>query len=70
MKTLKLFSIAELSELISRSKSSIYADIKKGVFPPPVKIGPRISRWREEDVNKWAAALPLSDLGQTSESIE
>lgn len=70
MKSLKLFSIAELSDLFSRSKSSIYADIKKGKFPPPVKIGPRVSRWREDDVDKWIADLPLSDLGNTSESIE
>ena len=70
MNSLKLLSIGEVSELISRSKSSIYADIKKGVFPPPVKIGTRISRWREDAVNEWITALPLSDLGSTSESIE
>jgi prophage regulatory protein len=32
------------------SKSKLYADIKAGVFPAPVKIGPRISAWPESDV--------------------
>jgi len=70
MNSLKLLSINDVSELISRSKSSIYADIKKGVFPPPVKIGTKISRWREDAINEWIKALPLSNLGSSSESTE
>jgi len=32
------------------SKSTLYADIRAGKFPKPVKIGPRISAWPESDV--------------------
>ena len=34
-----LLSIDEISELIGRSKSSIYEDEKKGVFPKRLKLG-------------------------------
>jgi len=33
------------------SKSKIYADIKKGLFPPPVANGPRAKAWAEHEVD-------------------
>ena len=36
-----------------RSCSSIYADIKKGEFPPPISIGERAVGWLESDINRW-----------------
>jgi prophage regulatory protein len=32
------------------SKSKLYADIRAGRFPKPVKLGPRVSAWLETDV--------------------
>lgn len=32
------------------SRSTFWAGIKAGIYPPPVKIGPRISAWRVEDI--------------------
>ena len=32
------------------SKSTWWAGVKSGWFPPPVKLGPRITVWRVEDV--------------------
>ena len=36
--------------LIPISRSSWLAGVKAGRFPAPVKLGPRITAWREEDI--------------------
>ena len=36
--------------LIPISKSSLYAGIKKGTYPAPVKLSERTSAWRVEDI--------------------
>ena len=35
--------------------STIYAEIKEGRFPAPVKLG-RSSRWLESEIDAWIAA--------------
>ena len=32
------------------SKSKIWANVKSGRFPKPVKFGPRITAWRKRDI--------------------
>ena len=39
-----------------RSRSSIYADIKAGRFPAPIKIGPRSIAWLDDDIDRWVAS--------------
>lgn len=34
------------------SKSTLWAKVKKGTFPAPIKLGPRITVWRVEDIRK------------------
>ena len=36
--------------IIPVSKSTWYEGIKKGKYPPPVKLGERVSAWRVEDI--------------------
>jgi len=36
--------------IIPISKSSLYAGIKKGIYPAPVKLSERTSAWRVEDI--------------------
>ncbi len=46
------------------SKSTWWAGVKTGRFPKPVKLGPRITAWRVEDI--WtliAQAVDGSDAG-------
>ena len=45
-----LLTLAEVKEITKRSSSSIYLDMKLGLFPRPIKIGRRAVRWRREDV--------------------
>lgn len=39
-----------LPAIIPVSKSTWWAGIKAGRFPAPVKLGPRITAWRVEDI--------------------
>ena len=39
-----------ISPLIPVSKSTWWVGVKDGRFPKPVKLGPRITAWRMEDI--------------------
>ncbi|MBA5777028.1 AlpA family phage regulatory protein [Stappia sp. F7233] len=47
---LRLSSILAPNGPIPVSKSTWWAGIKDGRFPKPVKLGPRITVWRVEDI--------------------
>jgi predicted DNA-binding transcriptional regulator AlpA len=47
---LRLASILAPRGPIPVSKSTWWAGVKTGRFPRPVKLGPRITAWRVEDI--------------------
>ena len=47
-----LLAVSEVSELIGRSNSTIYADVKKGAFPEGIKLGSS-TRWKRTEVLAW-----------------
>ena len=51
----RLVRLTEVIDTTGRSRSSIYSDIKEGVFPKPVKIGKRAVAWSSEDITNWIA---------------
>lgn len=48
----RLITINEVEFITGFKSSYIYAKIKEGEFPQPVKIG-NASRWRESEVQQW-----------------
>jgi prophage regulatory protein len=40
------------------SRSHLYALMKQGKFPRPLRIGARAIGWRSEDIEAWLAARP------------
>lgn len=44
--------IARVLEAVPVSKSAWYRGIRLGLYPAPVKIGPRMSAWRVEDIRQ------------------
>ena len=50
----ELLSINEVSDLIGRSRSTIYNDEKKGAFPQRLKLGSS-ARWMKSEVLAWIA---------------
>ena len=49
---LRLSSIIGPGKPIPVSKSTWWAGVKTGRFPKPVKLGPRITAWRVEDIRE------------------
>ena len=60
----KFLKLVEVMALVRRSKPSIYADMKKGTFPSPIKLGPRAVAWLESDVKGWMAAHIAESKGK------
>ena len=48
----KLLRLSEVLTRVPISRSAWYQGVKTGKFPPPIKLGPKTSAWRESDVNR------------------
>ena len=46
--------LKEVLSICGKSRSSVYASIKKGDFPAPIKVGGRSSAWVKSEVLQWA----------------
>ena len=46
--------------IIPVSKSTWWAGVKSGLFPKPIKLGPRITVWRVEDIRALIHEAPFS----------
>jgi prophage regulatory protein len=51
---IRFMRLPEVLALCGKSRSSIYAAIKKGEFPAPVKLSTRSSAWIRSEVAAWA----------------
>ena len=55
----KLYTIAEVVEITGFSDSTIWAKIKAGGFPRPLKLGLRAVRWPESVLVDWQSSLGI-----------
>lgn len=46
--------LKEVLSICGKSRSSVYASIKNGNFPAPIKVGGRSSAWVKSEVLLWA----------------
>lgn len=53
----RLLRIKEVLARIPISKSSFWEGCRSGRFPQPIKIGPRTTVWREEDIDTFIESL-------------
>lgn len=51
----RLLPLPAVKDLVGFKSSWVYAAIKAGEFPGPIKIG-AASRWRQSDIQKWIAS--------------
>lgn len=49
--------LREVQKRTGKSRSAIYADMARGVFPRAVKISDRAVGWRSEQIDSWIASL-------------
>ena len=54
-----LYRLPKVLEITGLSRSTIYAHIKIGDFPPPIKLfaGGRAVAWRSEQLTAWTGSL-------------
>jgi prophage regulatory protein len=63
----RLKSIIRPQGPIPVSRSTWWAGVKSGRFPAPVKLGPRITAWRDSDIQQLVDnGLGSSDTSRTS----
>lgn len=54
--------LPEVLAIIPVSRATWYEGIKKGRFPAPVKLGPRVSLWRRSDIERLVASVSASTV--------
>ncbi len=59
----KLIRLPVVEDRTGLGKSSIYAAVKAGTMPAPVRLSARAVAWREEEIDQWIAAR-LTTRGQ------
>ena len=55
-----LLRLPQVLNLIPVSRSAWWAGCKNGRYPKPVKIGPRTTAWRAEDIKALLRKLSVS----------
>jgi prophage regulatory protein len=51
---IRFVRLPEVKEISGLSRSTVYARVKEGRFPPPVRIGARAVGWIEHELLRWA----------------
>ena len=49
----RIYRLHDVTEIVGLKKSTIYALIAKGEFPPPVKLTAKARGWLASDVTAW-----------------
>lgn len=57
-----------VERLTGKSRATIYADIKSGRFPAPIKIGAQASAWLASEIDAWIATRVAERDAQAHES--
>ena len=51
-----MLTVEDLVEKLQLSRQTLYRLRKKGILPPPIKVGSSL-RWRVEDIDAWLSWL-------------
>ena len=54
----RMLKIAEVEQLVGLFRPSVYRRMKDSSFPKPKRLGPRASRWSENEVVAWLESRP------------
>lgn len=63
----KLERLPSIMQRTALSRSHLYALMKEGKFPKPLKLGVRSVGWRVQDVEAWIASRPEGGSWYVSE---
>jgi prophage regulatory protein len=62
----RILRMTQVSEITGRAHSTIWNDVSKGVFPKPIRLGPRAIGWKESEVQGWLEARSISSRSPQS----
>lgn len=51
----RLINLREILHVLPRSRSTLYSEMSRGLFPRPIKAG-RSSLWRDDELSEMVAA--------------
>ena len=54
--TVRFIKLPEVEKLVALKKSSIYASVRSGTFPAPVRLSSRSVAWSSAAIDAWIAA--------------
>ncbi len=74
-KSEKILRWKQVRERVGLCRVTVYGMIRKGKFPPPVRISTQTVGWRESDLDRWIRGceqvrLRTPEPGQTTASQE
>ncbi len=49
--------INQLLPFLPISKSTVWAWVKQGRFPKPIKLSPTVTVWRNKDIHQWLNSI-------------
>lgn len=64
----RLISVSETAHILGMSKTTIWRRVEEGYLPPPIKFGPRCSRWRLSEINLVISQAELAARGSVSDA--
>lgn len=53
----ELLDVYEVAKLLKVSRSSVWSWSKSRIIPPPIKVGPKTTRWRIEQLQDYLDGL-------------
>ena len=54
----RLLRRQEVEKRCGLARTTIYRWMRAGMFPEPLRVGPRAVRWPESEIEHWLAARP------------
>ena len=54
----RLLRRTEVERFCQIGRSTIYRLMREGLFPVPIRVGPRAVRWPENELTAWLAGRP------------
>ncbi len=54
----RLLRRSEVVQFCQIGSTTIYRLMRAGLFPAPIRVGPRAVRWQEHELTAWLARCP------------
>jgi prophage regulatory protein len=67
MQSHRFLRLNEVQSRLGIKRSTVYRWVSLGQFPHPVKLGERVSAWRESDILEWEAKLSTGVSASTEQ---